>query len=556
MLLVGAMALATGIVGYIGYSNVSALGQLTAEVDKTDNLALKASQVNQMVITINRAEYRIGMDPSPETIKIAQDAMVGYKDRFDKGMADLKADASDEEKALLAQAERDYKAYLQELDATFATARQNSQNVDSNEARRTIIASVSASRPVADKLQASIKAVGEHFDERGTEGARKALGIAGTAETLMLWAALIGIMAGGVIGFLIGNFGISIPIGQGVDRLRDLANGKLDLEIGGTARKDEIGDMARAAQVFRDNAIRVATLQKEQEEAKARAAADRRQAMLDMADRFENAVMGLVKGVSAQATQMQAASQGMSAAAQQSQTQASSVATAAEQATANVETVAAAAEELSSSITEISRQVSEAARISLMASEETERTNAKVRGLAQAANKIGEVVSLINDIASQTNLLALNATIEAARAGEAGKGFAVVANEVKHLATQTARATEEISTQIGSVQDETRQAVDAIQSIGTVIEQVRQISSGIASAVEEQGAATQEIARNVQQAAQGTQEVSSNITGITEAASATGAASAQVLAGSGELARNSHDLRDAVTRFLDSVRAA
>ncbi|KIL98502.1 Methyl-accepting chemotaxis protein [Paramagnetospirillum magnetotacticum MS-1] len=556
MVLVAVMALMTGVVGSIGYSNVGKLGALTKDVDMLGDLALKASRVNQLVLTLNRAEYRLGMDPSVETMKIVQDASAGYKAQFEAGIAELKADASDQEKELLRKAEEDYKAYLAELEDTFAKVRQHGRDVDSNEARSVIISSVTSSRPVADRLQASMRAIGDHFDARSTEGVANANKVADFARTMTLLVALIGISLGALFGFLIGNFGVSAPIGKGVDCLRQLAEGNLDITIFGVGRKDEIGDMANAAQVFKDNAIRVAALRKEQEDAKARAENERRRGMLEMADQFENAVMGLVKGVSAQASQMQGASQGLSSSAQQSQAQATTVAAAAEQATANVQTVASAAEELSSSISEISRQVAEAARISQMASEETDRTNQMVRGLAEAADRIGQVVSLITDIASQTNLLALNATIEAARAGEAGKGFAVVANEVKHLATQTARATEEISAQIGTVQEETRRAVEAIRSIGSVIEQVRQISSGIASAVEEQGAATQEIARNVQQAAQGTQEVSSNIIGITEAANATGAASQQVLAGAGELARNSEHLRSEVGRFLDGVRAA
>ncbi|MGE5598306.1 MAG: methyl-accepting chemotaxis protein [Bacteroidota bacterium] len=348
---------------------------------------------------------------------------------------------------------------------------------------------------------------------------------------------------------------ITAPVVAMTGAMGRLAGGDTSVDVPATGRQDEIGEMAKALQVFKDNAIRVAVLRREQEEAKARTEAERKQAMLDMADKFENAVMGLVRGVSSQATEMQATSQTMSAGAQQAAAQAATVASAAQQATANVQTVASAAEELSSSVSEIGRRVEEAAKVSTAASEETARTNTMVEGLAHAANKIGEVVNLINDIASQTNLLALNATIEAARAGDAGKGFAVVANEVKHLANQTAKATEEISGQIGAVQEETRRAVEAIRMIGVVIEQVRQISAGIASAVEEQGAATQEIARNVQQAAQGTQEVSVNIVGITQTVNETGAVSTQVLSSANSLAHDAEALRAEVTRFLTSVRA-
>ncbi|KIL99466.1 Methyl-accepting chemotaxis protein [Paramagnetospirillum magnetotacticum MS-1] len=402
---------------------------------------------------------------------------------------------------------------------------------------------------VADLVEAFKLGLKSQQDELGP----RASAAVHSARTTVMTAGIIAFILGIGAAFLIGR-GITGPVNAMTRAMGILAGGDTSVAIPATGQKDEIGEMAQAVQVFKDNAIRVTAMQKEQEEAKARAEAERRQAMLNMADNFEAAVMGLVKSVAAQATEMQATAQGMSAAADQGNAQASTVAAAAEQATANVQTVAAAAEELSSSISEISRQVAQAAQISKTASDETARTNTMVQGLAAAADKIGEVVNLINDIASQTNLLALNATIEAARAGDAGKGFAVVANEVKNLANQTGRATEEISNQIGAVQEETRRAVEAIGSIGTVIEQVRQISSGIASAVEEQGAATQEIARNVQQAAQGTQEVSSNIGGVSEAASSTGAAANDVLVAAGDLSKNSEKLSSEVNTFLSRVR--
>ncbi len=399
----------------------------------------------------------------------------------------------------------------------------------------------------AEDFKLQLKARQDELGPRAAAEIHSAKITIGLAATMAL---VIGIAGAWIIGR-----GITLPVNAMTKAMGDLAGGDTSVVIPATENKDEIGEMAKAVTVFKDNAIRVGAMQKEQEQNRIAMEAERKRGMLEMADKFEDAVMGLVKGVSAQATEMQATSQSMSSAAQQSQAQATTVAAAAEEATTNVQTVAAAAEELTASITEISRQVAQAAKISHAASEETRRTNDMVESLAQAADRIGAVIKLINDIASQTNLLALNATIEAARAGDAGKGFAVVAGEVKHLANQTAKATEEIGAQVASVQDETKRAVEAIRSIAQVIEQVRQISSGIASAVEEQGAATQEIARNVQQAAEGTQSVSSNVVGISESASMTGAAAQQVLAAAGDLARNSEHLRGEVTNFLDSVRA-
>ncbi len=349
--------------------------------------------------------------------------------------------------------------------------------------------------------------------------------------------------------------GIAGPIKAMTEAMAALADGDLTVAIPATGNKDEIGDMAKAVQVFKDNAVQMEKLRRDQSEAAERGAAERRLAMQALADQFEADVMGVVKVVSESATEMQATAQSMSAAAQQANAQATTVASISEQSSGNVDTIAAATRQLASSIGEIGQQVGQAADISQLASQKTLQTNETVQSLATTANRIGEVVKLINDIASQTNLLALNATIEAARAGDAGKGFAVVAGEVKNLANQTARATDEIGAQISAVQEETRRAVEAIREIGGVIDQVQKISSSIASAIEEQGAATQEIARNVQQAAQGTAEVTRTIDGVSRAAATTGAAAEQVLASSTELAENSERLRSEVIDFLTGVRA-
>jgi len=368
-------------------------------------------------------------------------------------------------------------------------------------------------------------------------------------------AGLISLALGAVISLSISR-SIVIPVKAMTTAMGRLADGDMSVAIPAADRQDEIGDMAKAVQVFKDNALRIEHMVREQEAAKTQAAEDRRRAMLKLADDFESSVMGVVNTVSSSATEMQATAQSVSSAATQGSAQATTVAAAAEQATSNVQTVASAAEELSASIAEISHQVGEAAKISMDAADEAARTSQMVVALSSAADTIGAVVRLINDIASKTNLLALNATIEAARAGEAGKGFAVVASEVKSLANQTGRATSEIESQITAVQTEIRQTVQAIQNISRTIERVKEISSAIAAAVEEQGAATLEIARNVEQAAQGTQDVSNNIADITQSARGAIVAAEQVLNSAGDLTQNSEKLRSEADNFLAYVRAA
>jgi methyl-accepting chemotaxis protein len=363
------------------------------------------------------------------------------------------------------------------------------------------------------------------------------------------------ILASSILGLTIIR-SITRPVRAMTGAMGKLAAGDKSVEIDGGDRRDEIGAMARAVVVFKDNAIEMDRLKIEQEAAEHRAAAEKKAAMAKLADEFDASVGAIVKTVSAASTEMQSAAAAMTATAEETSRQSVVVAAASEQTTTNVQTVASASEQLSSSISEISRQVAAASTISGKAVSEAERTDALVKGLAEAAQKIGAVTSLINEIASQTNLLALNATIEAARAGEAGKGFAVVASEVKSLANQTAKATEEIGAQIAAMQSATGETVSAIGSIGATIGQINEIATTIAAAVEEQGAATQEIARNVQQAATGTQEVSSTIIGVTQAAGETGAAASQVLSAAGELSSQAEQLHTQVDRFLAAVRAA
>jgi methyl-accepting chemotaxis protein len=334
-----------------------------------------------------------------------------------------------------------------------------------------------------------------------------------------------------------------------------LAQGDNAVEITGVERGDEIGQMAKAVQVFKENMIRNEELVAEQQQEHAVREARARK-LEQLANDFDASVGDVLRAVSAAATQMDATAKTMSQTAEQTVQQTTTVAAASEEASVNVQTVASASEELSASIEEITRQVTDSARITSEAVAQAENTNVAMTGLNDAAQRIGDVVGLINDIASQTNLLALNATIEAARAGEAGKGFAVVASEVKNLATQTAKATEDISGQISAMQSETSGAVDALSGIAKTIETVNEIATTISSAVEQQSAATQEIGRNVDQAAQGTQEVSRNITIINQATSETGASATQVMSAAGELAQQSATLKATVEKFLGDVKAA
>jgi len=350
--------------------------------------------------------------------------------------------------------------------------------------------------------------------------------------------------------------GITRPISGMTGAMQRLAEGDHESEIPAQNRRDEIGTMAGAVQVFKENAIAIKRQEQEQEQARLDNEKKLRDERLELADGFEQAVMGIVQSVGDAAGTMSSSAEQMRGIADRTSERVSTVSSASVQASANVQSVATATEEMSASVQEISRQVNSSTEISNGAVVESEAATDQVEGLAEASQRIGEVVNLINDIASQTNLLALNATIEAARAGDAGKGFAVVASEVKNLASQTARATEDISAQITEIQGATGSAVAAIGGISKTIGQISETSNSISAAVEEQGASTEEISRNVQEAAKGTEEVNANMGEVNSGAQETGTAAGEVLEAANELSQQAGSLREEVEKFLASIRAA
>jgi len=349
---------------------------------------------------------------------------------------------------------------------------------------------------------------------------------------------------------------VSKPLRALEERMRTLAEGALDAAVPGDGRRDEIGRMAQAVHVFRDNALRVRQLEQDQAALQARAEAERQAALARLMQDFEARVGAVVQNVGQTAAGMRDAARALNETAAETTRESAAAAHAGERSSVNVQTVASAAEELSASVSEISRRVAESATIAKQAVGEMGRTDGSVKGLSESAHRIGEIVALINGIATQTNLLALNATIEAARAGEAGKGFAVVASEVKALASQTARATEDIRVQIDGMRTATDQTVAAVQGITGTIGRISEIAAGIASSMEQQGAATREIADNVQQVAAGTQEISSSTGRVSNLAGRTGQEAERVLGAPDTVSTQAAQLRAQVDGFLSAMRAA
>jgi len=423
----------------------------------------------------------------------------------------------------------------------------------SDDAANAFITGNQSSRQYA-ALMAGLDAL-DKLDEARTAADRSAAGkLAGAVRT-----GVLGVFSAGLVAAVLVTLLLARLIGGAVRLLTRsmlrLAEGDVAVTIDGAAQRDEVGEMARALEVFRSSLIREHELHEAAE--REHAARDARAARVaELTATFDRDVRGALASVGQAGAAMRSTAADMSKSAQGTNQRSAIVAAALRRSNANLQTVASASEELAASVTEISRQVAQSTEVSQRAVAEADRTDRAVDGLGEMTRQVEQVVELINGIARQTNLLALNATIEAARAGEAGKGFAVVASEVKTLAGQTAKATEDIGRQVSGMRRVSEEVAGAIGSIGTTIGEINEIATSIASAVEQQRAATDEIARSVQEVASGTEEVSEQIGQVTEATRETESAAGRVENAAGILSTQSDQLRSGVDLFLSGIRAA
>jgi len=552
------IALLSCVAAGISYLGISALHSLAGHAERMSaaaTRALVAEHADQNLLAINRAEFRTALDPRDENRNAARKLIEDQLARFDKNLVEIEKTPDEQARAMVPGIKQAFEVYHRDLEKTMRLA-EELKNAEVSESAQRLRDAALTSRAAAAELQKRIRALSDRLNQRVEALSKESEDEYVSSSREMIITASVGIVLGLALGFLIGQFGVAKPIRAIVALLQKLAGGDYNVEVSGTERGDEVGDVAKTALVFKENGLAKIRMEQEQKEAEQRAAAQRKADMIKLANEFEGAVGEIVQTVSSASTELEASATTLTRTAETSQQLATTVAAASEEASTNVQSVASATEELTASVTEIGRQVHESNRISSEAVEQARKTDDRMTKLSQAAARIGDVTKLITTIAEQTNLLALNATIEAARAGEAGKGFAVVAQEVKQLAAQTAKATSEISGQIAEMQAATQESVAAIKEIGGTIGRISEIATTIASAIEEQGAATQEITRNVQQAAVGTTDVASNIVNVSRGASETGAASSQVLTSAQSLANESNRLKLEMGKFLATVRAA
>lgn len=552
LILVTFMSTILIVVGVIGIHSLESLDSKAIEMEQSAQEALKSSTLTHSVLMIDQLKFHVVADPSPKVIEETIKAIEKEKKDFENIIDELEKSASPAQYTALEHLRTNYEKYVVTVEETLKVA-SSIQGFSLSEGQAKVKDSANSSKDESEALNklveeysnSSVENVSKHSEDINTTYKQMAM--------LMIITLIAGVITGATIGFLMAKFGISKPIGAIVAILQKMAVGNLDVNITGTDRKDEVGDISRTAQIFKDNLIEKNRLDAEQKAAQEQRMV-RAKRLEDLIAKFDKEIGQVVATVSSASTELYQTAGNMQKTVTTVSTESGSAASASQQTSGNVQSVASAVEEMSASIKEIASQVSKSSSVVGEAVAKTTSADQTVQMLTDAVSQIGSISEMIQDIAGQINLLALNATIESARAGEAGKGFAVVASEVKNLATQTSKATDEIAKQIENVRNVSGEVANSLKDIQGAVNSMSQYSSGIASAVEEQSAAVREISSNMQQAAKGVENISSNITSITKGALDADAGAGEVLSAAKMLSEQSERLNGEVRTFLAGVR--
>jgi len=543
--ILGALAaLATIVLSGIYFVGDQRINAATEIVDQQARYVTVVNHIKSNALLMRLHEKDFFLRPDAKTVKQFLNASLEV-DAFLKQAAKLAQDA-------------DQKEYIQNLTTGIANGKKLFQKLATEMLAdgSTVDANVGVSQlnGLYDDLQLDFDMLFAAADNSIAAARTERIAARTTTQRTTLIAIIV-VLISAITLFLLIAIGLARQIKRSIAAMQVLADGRYDLDIDDQDGKNEVGQIARTLQVFKERGLEREQLQAQNE--REQAANTARQARVDqLIDAFRSRTRDVLEIAEANMGEMQQTAVSLGEIAQKSAKRAGETAASSNEASVNVQTVAAAAEELAASIGEIAGRVTETRAIVDQATNAARQSNEKVASLDTAAEKIGAVISLIQEIAEQTNLLALNATIEAARAGDAGRGFAVVASEVKALAEETAKATDEIGQHVTAIQTSTKDAVDSINSIATTMEGVNEYTTAIAAAIEEQGATTEEISRNVQDAADGTKHVAENMSDMSHAAEDTNRSAEDAQKSSASAAAQTEELRDAIDKFLNEVAAA
>lgn len=540
--------------GGVSYNGLSSLDENTNQMMDQSNRVRAVNRISIELIDLMYSEMAIPMMDTEGAVHTTETDLHEFNKMYDERVAILRSGATATEIKLLDDLEKSVKNFRAQVAMTLDEGKKiyvRHESDDDTELKNSILKNEKNGTDIAANLELLATEYRNGLDRQNNQATESAKSGKATIIAMSSMVALFGLL----FGYVLSAKGIAKPLNASVDVLKKLANNDLDVDVANANRKDEIGDVARAAEFFKDSLIK----QREMVEAEKREQVlkeKRQQRVQELIQSFDANATQTVSTVAAASTQLSQTAEGMSKIADETNRQSVEVASASEQASHNVQSVASAAEEMAATVQEISRQIAISNNMVQDAMTKAEAADASSRELVDMSGAVGAIATLIEDIAGQINLLALNATIESARSGEAGKGFAVVANEVKNLATQTAKATEQIRQQLDGVQKTAVNVADVLLSVREAIGKVDETSATIAAAVEEQAAATQEIVSNMNTATQGVEQINGGIFSIKGGTDSTTAATREVLDAARMLSVQAEKMDGEVKSFLRDIQAA